>query len=297
MRTELFWAWYQASRPPFFIATLIPLALGGVLASQQGSWDALRWTVVLIASFLVHLSTNLANDYFDYLSGADEGDSLGGSRVLQDGKITLKQLRNALIFLYTIAFLCGVWIVRVSGAWWLVPLMLFSFFSSLFYTAPPVRYGYKGLGELFVGINMGPIMVVGTSGALTGHFLPQSFWLSLPIGFMVALILYYQSLSDIQADEAVGKYTLAARLGHEKAIWGYRALVLASFASIILLVFNGLLPSISWICLAGILQACRVDKMIQSSQDWRDLHDRGSGVRLLYLSVGLVLICAKAFFG
>jgi 1,4-dihydroxy-2-naphthoate polyprenyltransferase len=297
VRKELFWAWYQASRPPFFIATLIPLALGGVVAFQQGTWDTVRWTAVLVASFLVHLSTNLANDYFDYLSGADGGDSLGGSRVIQDGKITLSQLRTALFLLYTMALLCGVWIIWVSKVWWLIMLMLFSFFSSLFYTAPPIRYGYLGLGELFVALNMGPVMVVGTSAALAGHFVPQSFWLSLPVAFMVALILYYQSLSDIEADEAVGKYTVAVRLGQAGALWGYRALVLATFASIALLVFRGFLPDITLLSLAGIYQAYRVDSMIRNSKDWKDLHDRGGGVRLLYLSVGLILILSKAFCG
>ncbi|MEJ2718060.1 MAG: prenyltransferase, partial [Deltaproteobacteria bacterium] len=70
-------AWYQASRPPFFVATMIPLALGGVIAHSDGYWDTLRWLILLIASFFVHLSTNLVNDYCDYTSGADAGDSIG----------------------------------------------------------------------------------------------------------------------------------------------------------------------------------------------------------------------------
>ncbi len=118
-------AWYQASRPPFFVATMIPLALGGVIAHSDGYWNTLRWVILLFASFLVHLSTNLVNDYFDYTSGADAGDSIGGSRVIHEGKITLSEIRNAIILLYALAFVAGLWIVWDSGVWWLLAFMLF----------------------------------------------------------------------------------------------------------------------------------------------------------------------------
>ena len=80
-------AWIQASRAPFFVATLIPLGLGGALSWRMGAWSLGRWMIVLTASFLVHLATNLANDYFEYFEGVDDGDSIGGSRVIQEGKI------------------------------------------------------------------------------------------------------------------------------------------------------------------------------------------------------------------
>ena len=263
-------AWYQASRPPFFVATLIPLALGGVIAHSDGYWDTLRWVILLVASFFVHLSTNLVNDYFDYTSGADAGDSIGGSRVLHEGKITLGQIRNAVMLLYALAFAAGLWIVYDSGVWWLPAFMLFAFCSSLFYTAPPIRYGYLGLGELLVAANMGPIMVVGTAAALAGCFLPRSFWLSLPVALMVALILYYQSLPDIEADRAVGKRTLAVRLGKPTAIWGFRFLVACTFLCIGLLVAASLLNAAALLSLFTLVIAVRIGRMIRltGSSSW-----------------------------
>jgi len=290
-------AWYQASRPPFFVATLIPLLLGGAVAHSEGCWNTVRWLVVLLACFLVHLGTNLANDYFEYGTGADEGDSIGGSRVLQEGKITPGEIRNALVVLYTAAFLCGVWIVWVSRVWWLPFVMIFAFFSSLFYTAPPVKYGYRGLGEVFVGVNMGPVMVAGTAAALTGHFVPRAFWLSIPIGLMVALILYYQSLSDIEADRMVGKLTLAARLGRRGSAWGFRLFVAATLLSIILLVMRGSLHEFAFVSLITIAPAYSVDRMICRTSDWKDLHDRGGAVRMFYLFNGTILFLSVMLFG
>jgi len=296
MTGETLKAWFQASRAPFFVATLVPLSLGGVVACNEGGWDTFRWCVVLLASFLVHLCTNLANDYFEYETGADSGDSIGGSRVIQEGKITPTQIGNALVLLYSIAFVCGLWILWDSRLWWLGLVMAFAFFSSLFYTAPPIRYGYHGLGELFVGINMGPVMVAGTASAVAGRFMPLAFWVSLPIGFMVAMILYYQSLPDIEADAAVGKRTLAVRLGRPTALWGFRLFVAATMISIVGLVLAGLINPVALISLATLVLAYAVDRTIRSTQDWKDLHNRGGKVRLFYLANGLILVLSVACF-
>jgi 1,4-dihydroxy-2-naphthoate octaprenyltransferase len=290
-------AWYQASRAPFFVATLIPLALAGVIAYKQGGWNTARWLVILLASFLVHMNTNLANDYFDFLSGADAGESIGGSRVLQDEKLTLSEIRGAIILFYLVALLCGLWIVWVTQLWWLTILMLFSFLSSLFYTAPPVRYGYFGLGELFVGINMGPVMVAGGAAATSGRFIPEAVWLSLPIGFMVAMILYYQSMPDIDEDRSVGKRTIASRLGQPTAIWGERFFVAITLGGIVLLVFQGILHPAALFSLVTLALAWRTDWMIRSTDNWKELHERGGQVRLFYLINGLILIFSVALWG
>jgi 1,4-dihydroxy-2-naphthoate octaprenyltransferase len=250
--------------------------------------------MVLLASFLVHLCTNLANDYFDHSAGADSGTSIGGSRVIQEGKITPGEIRNALIILYSMAFVCGLWILWVSKVWWLAGVMAFSFFSSIFYTAPPVRYGYLGLGEIFVGLNMGPVMVVGTTAALTGRFVPESLWLSLPVGVMVAMILYYQSLPDIDEDRRVGKKTVSARLGHPDAIWGFRFFVLAALTSTAGLVMWRVLSPVALVSLLTAIPAFGIDRMIRNTANWKDLHDRGGRVRLFYLINGVILIVSTA---
>ena len=77
MDKEKIKAWIQASRPPFFIATLIPIIIGFLMAKDHG-WSGTRFLLVLIACFVVHFVTNIANDYFDYIQGADLGNAIGG---------------------------------------------------------------------------------------------------------------------------------------------------------------------------------------------------------------------------
>lgn len=288
-------AWIQASRPKFFIATLIPIGLGGVIAAQDGNWNTSAWFIILLASFFVHLNTNLANDYFEYFTGADAGDSIGGSRVLQQGAITLTRMRNVIILFYTLALICGLWILYVSNLWWLIAVMLFSFFSSLFYTAPPVRYGYHALGELLVGINMGPVMVAGTASALNAAWSPHAAMISIPVGIMVALILYYQSLSDIDADKSVGKNTVAVRLGRKRIHLGFLLFIAALYLSIIALIVFRYISSAAISAIITIPFAVVTYKMIKNTTDIQALHDKGGPVRLIYLLNGLILILSVLF--
>lgn len=294
MKKETLKAWIQASRAPFFVATMIPMTLGLVLATERDIFRPFRWMIVVLASFLVHLCANLANDYFDHYAGTDSGKSIGGSRVIQQGKISADQIRNAMALFYLIALVCGIWIVWVSGVRLLIPVMLFAFFSSLFYTAPPIRYGYHGLGELFVGLNMGPVMVAGTSAALAGSFNSKDFLVSVPIAIMVAFILFYQSLSDIEDDVAAGKYTVASRLGHEKAIWGIRVFYTTAIVSMLALAAFKVVSPLAYGAVFTLYWARKIDRMVCGTRDWVKLHDKGGKVRLFYLANGLLLIASVA---
>jgi len=285
-------AWIQASRVKFYIATIIPLALGGVIAWKSGDWDSGRWLVIMLASFLVHLNTNLANDYFEFLSGVDAKGGIGGTRVIQEGKITPQQIRNVLIGGYFLALLCGLYLLWETRLWWLIGVMLFSFFSSLFYTAPPIRYGYHGLGELMVGINMGPIMVAGTASTLMGEITLSAILTSLPIGFVVAFILYYQSISDIDDDRQAGKFTLAVRLGRRRAIYGFRFFAGATAAVMLTLVIAGLIHPLGVFSVFTLAVLKDLDKTIRVARDLRSLHELGQPVRQFYVMNGMILIFA-----
>jgi len=288
-------AWVQASRPPFFVATLIPLSAGAVLAGRQGSFAVPPFALVLIASFLVHFATNISNDYFDHVQGTDAGDSIGGSRVLQEGKITVGELGRAIILLYTVASLIGFSLVWTLKLWAIVPLMVLAFFSSLFYVAPPVRYGYHGLGECFVALNMGPVMVMGSNWVLLGRVDWAALPVSLPIGLMVALILYYQSLPDMETDEAVGKRTLAVRLGKEGAKKVLISFWVLTYASIATLTVTGYFSPIAWGTLLTLPLLVKVWRLVVSTHDWLELDAYGKYIRIFYFVNGLILIAALFF--
>ncbi len=289
MNREILKAWVQASRPPFFIATLIPIVIGWLMAKVYG-WNGGRFVLVLIACFVVHFVTNIANDYFDYIQGTDSGSAIGGSRVIQQDKITLTQLGWAIILLYFIGFIISLYIVFGLKLYGLTPLILFAFFSSLFYVAPPIRYGYHGLGELFVAINMGPIMVAGTYWVIAGHPSWNAFFVSIPIGLMVASILYYQSMPDMKTDEAVGKRTLAVRLGKQGAFFVLVLWLSIIYCAILALVAGGLLTWLSLLSLLTVPIFLKLIRIVRSIEDWVLLDQYGKYVRMLYFFNGISII-------
>ena len=292
MNREALHHWIQASRPPFFIATFIPLAAGWILAGKLGAWRPWRMLLVLLGSFMVHLATNLADDYFDHLQGTDDGLSIGGSRVIQEGKIAPRTILKVVILLYALAFGIALCSIAVLGLWGLTPLVLLAWFGSFFYVAPPVRYGYRGLGELSVGINMGPVMVVGTYWVISGRVDWAPFLISIPIGLMVAVILYYQSLPDMESDLAVHKYTVAVRLGRRRAFYGLIVFWVMIYSSIIGLVRAGYLAWPALLSLLTIPLLVRLLNIMTGIADWVELDHYGKYIRILYLLNGIVILIA-----
>lgn len=284
-------AWIQASRIQFFVATFIPLFIGLFLAIKNSDQiHAGRFLLVLAGSLIVHLITNLANDYFEHDTGTDAGESIGGSRVIQEGKIEPQTILRVIVALYVTAFIIAIIIIFYFRLYLLSIPVLFAAASSYFYVAPPVRYGYHGLGELFVGINMGPIMVTGTYWVIAGHPDWTPFFISLPVGLMVSSILYYQSLPDMKTDYRAHKFTVAVRLGKKNA---YRVLLLFFFLiylSIALLIIAGLLSFWSASFLLSLPLIIKLNGIIRKTEDWVLLDQHGKYVRIIYFICGLAII-------
>jgi 1,4-dihydroxy-2-naphthoate polyprenyltransferase len=284
-------AWMQASRLPFFVATFIPLFIGWSLAIREtGQIRPLRFILILIASLIVHLITNLANDYFDHLGGTDAGKSIGGSRVIQEGKISPDVMWKVIVVLYTVAFVIAVVIVAGFGLYLLSFPILFAAVSSYFYVAPPIKYGYHGLGELFVGINMGPIMVAGTYWVIAGQPSFMSLLVSVPVGLMVALILFYQSLPDMQTDLTANKLTLAVKLGKRNSLYVLILFFVAIYLSISALIIIKALSQFSLLYCLSLPLCIRLIRIVFATKDFVLLDQYGKYVRIIYFICGLSII-------
>jgi 1,4-dihydroxy-2-naphthoate octaprenyltransferase len=296
MNREKLKAWYKASRPPFYIATFVPLTAGWMLAVRDGAaYQVGLFVLINLYSVMVHFATNLANDYFDHFQGADSGPSIGGSRMLQAGLISIGELRAALLFLYLGSFLLAAGYMTVANMWILSPFVALSIFSSIFYTAPPIRYGYRGMGELFAGFNMGPVMVLGCYWIMTGRPSLDVILVSLPIGIMVAGILYYQSMPDMVTDKSVGKITLTVRLGKKGSYTGLIAQWAVVYLLIIGLVADRILSPIALASLLTIGILVRLLRIIPTVDDWQELDAHGHYVRKMYFLSGIAIVLGIVF--
>ncbi len=284
-------AWWKACRPPFLIVDLIPVLLGLILAAQdRGEWPWLRFGVVMLGCFLLHTVANIANDLFDHILGVDGEDTIGGSRVIQERSVSPRQITSAILLLSAGSVAAGLWLITVSGQQWLWGLLFFALFSAVFYVAPPIRYGHHGYGELFVALNMGFIMVMGSYAVLADGFSLRTAAFGLPVGLMVAGILFYQSLPEIETDRAAGKFTLAVRLGKIRSELLFRLWWPAVWVLLLNLWTVGAVGPAVALCLLTLpLHVCAC-RHIRKAVDWLELDGYGHLVRKLYLFNGLALI-------
>ena len=256
LMTKMF-KWMVIMRLPFLSATFVPIFAGAAVTSMLGyevSWGWLGLT--LLGGSLLHIGTNTSNDYFDHISGTDARNYNysnkglnGGSRSIQMGLISPKGIITVSIVTFTLSALVGIPLIVKSGLS-ILWLGLIGVFSGLFYTAPPFKFSSrKGIGELLIGMNFGPLMVAGSALVQTGQLLPEAFLAGIPIGFLIAAVVYMNEFPDYDSDKATGKNTLIVVFGQEKARAGYVALVTSAFVSIVILAFNGTVPKLSLIAL------------------------------------------------
>ena len=175
-RLSLGWLTLRATRLPFLTATIVPVVIGIAIAASHGQFDAVSAILTVIGAAFVQLGLNVANDVFDTTQGADDANVTptqfsGGSRVIQYGLVSLRQMATIATVFYIAAGLIGLTLLAIRGSIELLVIGVLGFIISLGYTAPPLRFVYRGLGEIAVAVGFGPLMLLGayvvqTRGAL-----------------------------------------------------------------------------------------------------------------------------------
>lgn len=262
--------WLKAIRAPFFTATIIPVGLGSIIAwHDAANFIWISFLLTTLGAILIHAGTNLANDYFDHLSGCDEANSTptpfsGGSRVIQEKLIAPKQILAASAISFIVGSGIGLYLNYLSGRNVILVLGAIGVFLGIFYTAKPFRIGYGSLGELSVGVGFGPLMVMGAY-YVQARVLPfKVFLASIPVGILIALVLFINEFPDYPADKAVNKRTLVVMLGKKKAVVLYHSLLALTYAIIGSLVIYKVLPLV---CLAVLLTLPLAIKAYVASRD------------------------------
>ena len=303
LMTRIF-TWVVIMRLPFLSATLVPIFIGAAVANLSGfsvDWGWLGLT--LLGGSLLHIGTNTSNDYFDHISGTDEANFNysnvglnGGSRSIQMGLISPRGMLSVAITAFALSAVVGIPLINKAG----MPVLwlgLIGFISGLFYTAPPFRFSSrKGFGELIIGLNFGPLMVTGSALVQTGKLLPEAFLAGMPIGFLVAAIVYMNEFPDHDSDKATGKNTLIVVFGPEKARAGYVSLVIAAFLSIVVLALNGTFPTLTLISLLGAYFGIRAIQTLYKYYNDRLLQPANWGTIIMHNVAG-ILFCIGIWLG
>ncbi len=220
--------WMLAIRVPTLSAAVVPVLVGSAIAARDKRFSPLIFAVVMCATLLIQIGTNLTNDLFDFQKGADTGARLGPVRVVQAGLLSQKQVAAGSALSFGLALLLGLYLAAVGG-WPIVAIGLAAVASGIAYTGGPWPLGYHGLGDVFVFIFFGVLAVAGTFYLQSGNVTGAALTASLPVAMLVTAILVVNNLRDIDTDRQAGKRTLAVRFGREATQLQYSMLVLGAY--------------------------------------------------------------------
>ena len=237
--------WLMAARPPTLPAAVVPVLVGTAAVARLG-FLPLAFVAALLAAVLIQVGTNFANDYFDFHKGADTAERLGPVRVTQSGLIAPNTVRSAMVLVFGLAALVGLYLVFVGG-WPILVIGLLSISAGVLYTGGPYPLAYHGLGDLFVFIFFGLVAVCGTAYLHTGAVPSVAWFAALPVALIVTAIIVVNNLRDIDTDRLARKHTLAVLLGRRATRFEYLLLVGGAY---LLLPFGPLLGLTSgWVLL------------------------------------------------
>lgn len=205
--------WILAARPKTLTAAIVPIMVA--MSYAYFKTGDIAWGIsicALLSSLCIQIGTNFVNDAQDFKKGADTEERLGPKRVTQSGDFTYKtvMVAAALMFAGSVAF--GLPLVIAGGA----PILLIGLVSVLCgyaYTAGPFPLAYRGWGDAFVIIFFGVVPVLGMIFLNTGEWHVEAALPGLQIGLLAAVLIAINNLRDVKTDEAVGKRTMAVRLG------------------------------------------------------------------------------------
>lgn len=277
-------AWWLACRPFSLPASIVPVLVGTAAAAGEEFRPAL-FVLALLGSVLIQVGTNLATDFFDFVDGVQPGATLGG--VIRGGYLKAGDVHRAAIAVFIVASICGLVIVAVVG-WPILAVGFASVLAGYFYTASPIRYGRRGLGEVIVFIFMGPVMVMSSYYVQVEAWTWPAFYASVPVGILVANILHANNLRDIVNDRARSKITIATVIGRPAADYLLYALVIGAFASVAIAVALDEMPVPCLIAFAA-LPAAVVHLRALAAREAAALNPLVRSAARLHLHFGLLL--------
>lgn len=237
---RLWKGFWQLADPKIWIASTIPMLVGGALAYAHTGKVHIGWfALALFGIYMIEIGKNAVNEFVDYLTGVDRfvtpdkrNPFSGGKKTIIDGKLSV--IETALIAFLTLA---AAFVIGTAIAFFREPMVFWIGMAggvmAVFYSLPPFKLNYNGLGEAAVGLTFGPLLVLGMYVMLTGSLNWSIALIGLPLGFLITNVLWINQYPDYEADLKGNKRNWLVRIGKVAGIRVYALLYLFSYASLV----------------------------------------------------------------
>jgi 1,4-dihydroxy-2-naphthoate polyprenyltransferase len=247
--------WLQEIRGPFLALSVVLVFLGTSVAAAEGMFDLSRALLAVAGLVLLHISVNVLNEHSDYVTGIDFDTNptpfSGGSGMLTAGHISASSAYAVGVISLAMGVAIGLFFVWVTNLR-LFPLLLIGGIAVYFYTTVFARHM---VGELFAGLGLGFLPILGASFIQTGHYSTAAFAVAVPAGLLTFNLLLINELPDLEADRKGGRRNLVTAFGPEPAGKLYSVLMASVYVWIVAAVALKLIPAYALIALLTIFIA------------------------------------------
>ena len=232
-----------ATRPWSFTMSLISVTVGTLLAAEEGPIGWTWFAVTALGITLFHAAANVINDYYDTLYKIDQPDSPTAKyrpQPILSGMLTPRQLLWEAVILFALTFTIGLTtaFIRSYHVLW---IGIIGLLTSIYYTAGPVKFKYRALGEFAVFMMWGPLMVEGAYAVQRQALSVKALYISIPFGILVALVLFANNMRDIDYDSRHNVKTLSIVLGSQKSYILFAVLIMTAYASVLGMIALGIM--------------------------------------------------------
>lgn len=301
-----FKAWLRAVRPKFWLAGIPSVILGAAIAwCYAKTFNPAYFLLTLFGVIFAMVGCYTFNEYFDFKSGVDlavKNDDItpfsAGSRVLPEGLVEPTHVLKVGAVFWLLAFLTGVYLTSVRGVLVLI-LALAGFLTGAFYTSPPFKWAYRGLGEALIGLTYGPLITLGSCYVqLAKPPLGPTLLSSLVPGALITAVIWINEFPDYYADREAGKRNLVVRIGRGRSVKVYGLLLAAPYLITVLGALSRLLPTTTLLTLGTAPLAYKNVALTKKCYDKpKELVPALRGTILLFISATLLLSAGYVLTG
>lgn len=247
--------------------------MGSAAALLYGTWDKLIFAFALFTTVLFQIVSNLANDLGDSIKGTDNDQRVGPSRSVQDGSISRRAMRNAILFTSFLALISAGLLIYFSLEGMMMSMLivysilaLCSVLAAIAYTIGKNAYGYLGLGDLMVLLFFGFVSVIGVFGLYSKQFDLLIILPALTIGLLSMAVLNLNNMRDYKNDQACGKNTLVVKIGPTNAKFYHTALIFIAILSLAVFIAKMNKPILFAACVPCLILIVHLRKVMQTTE-------------------------------
>ncbi len=291
--------WLVSFSPTTLTSAFSSVTLGTALAWYlNGIFKPIIYVITLLAIMLAQAGVNLVHDYVDYSTGVDVLYRASGfahrPNPIIDLGLNPRSVRLVGYIFISITIAAGVYLAIVVG----LPVLILGLAGILIgigYSEAPLKLHYRGLGEAFAALAMGPLVTWGSYIVQTGIYLnPAPLLVGTPNGLFTLLILLGSGALELDASRRVGKLTLVLLLGLRRVRYLVYGVVASIYVALVSSALLGYIPYVSLVSLVLIPRTLRLAGPLLSGDEgevrrrWRELRKLWAGpfsVRLVILAI------------